>query len=113
MTRTISAVDDLTADFAVIDGVEAVRQRVIQHLRFTLGEWFLAPDEGVPYFEGLFADHTGVDLAARLISAEVQGVEDVTSVEVMEAVVDPATRKLRVEFRVGTAYGDVTVAEDI
>ena len=34
--RTISAVDDLLDGFAVVDGLEATRQRVIQHLRFTL-----------------------------------------------------------------------------
>ena len=33
--RTISAVDDLLDGFAVVDGLEATRQRVIQHLRFT------------------------------------------------------------------------------
>ena len=111
--RTISAVDDLTDGFAVVDGLEAVRQRVLQHLRLTLGEWFLSPEEGLPYIDGLFADQTGVDLAAQLISAEVQDVEDVTSVEVTEAVLDPASRRLRVELRVGTADGQVTVEETL
>lgn len=104
--RTISAVDDLAGGFAVVDGLEAVRQRVLQHLRFTLGEWFLRPDEGVPYFEGLFSDSAGIELASQLIVSEVLGIEEVTSVEVLRAVVDPATRRLQLELRVGTTGGE-------
>ena len=113
MMRTISAVDDLPQGFAVVDGVEAVRQRVLQHLRFTLGEWFLAPDQGIPYFEGLFADNASVELAAQLISAEVLTVQNVTSVEVVRATLDPSTRRLKVELRVGTADGDLTITEEV
>ena len=111
--RTISAVDDLAADFVVVDGLEAVRQRVTQRLRFTLGEWFLEPGEGMPYFEGVFVDNAGVTLATQLIVSEVRRVEGVTSVEVIRSALDPAARKLSVELRVGTADGDVTVREDV
>ena len=111
--RTISAVDDLTGGFAVADGVEAIRQRVLQHLRFTLGEWFLAPDEGMPYVGGLFADNAGVDLASQLITAEVLRVDGVTAAEVLQATLDPSTRKLRVELRVETAGGQVTITEEV
>ena len=111
--RTISAVGDLAEDFAVVDGMEAVRQRVLQHLRFTLGEWFLEPDEGVPYFDGLFADNTGVSLASQLIAAEVQRVDGVTSVQVARADLDSTIRRLSVELRVGTADGELTITEDV
>ena len=113
MTRTISAADDLAAGFAVVDGLEAVRQRVLQHLRFTLGEWFLAPDQGIPYFEGLFADNASVELASQLITAEVLRVDGVTAAEVLQATLDPSTRKLRVELRVETAGGQVTITEEV
>ena len=86
--RTISAVNDLAAGFVVVDGVEAVRQRVLQRLRLSLGEWFMAGDEGVPYFEGVFAGNAGVELAAQLIAAEVLRIEDVIAVEVVSASVD-------------------------
>ncbi len=111
--RTISAVNDLADGFVIVDGLEAVRQRTLQHLRFTLGEWFLAGDEGVPLFEGVFADNAGVELAAQLIAAAVLRIEDVTAVEVVSASVDPATRRLRLQLRVGTANGEMTIAEDL
>ena len=107
---TISAVDDLLDGFAVVDGLEATRQRVIQHLRFTLGEWFLDSDQGIPYFDGLFAGGSP-EFAAQLIAAEVLGVEDVTDVVVVRAVLDPLTRRLSLEFRVSTVHGQVTVSE--
>ena len=109
--RTISAVDDLLDGFAVVDGLEATRQRVIQHLRFTLSEWFLDSDQGIPYFDGLFAGGSSPELAAQLIVAEVLGVEDVTDVAVVRAALDPLTRRLSLEFRVSTVHGQVTVAE--
>ena len=110
--RTISAVDDL-GGFEVVDGLEAVGQRVTQRLRFTLGEWFLEPNEGVPYFEGVFADRAGAGLATQLIISEVRRVEEVTSVELIRTELEPVSRKLRVELRVRTTDGDVTVAEDL
>ena len=109
--RTISAVDDLLDGFAVVDGLEATRQRVIQHLRFALSEWFLDSDQGVPYFDGLFADNSSPELAAQLIAAEVLGVEDVTDVAVVRAVLDSVSRKLSLELRVSTVHGQVTIAE--
>ena len=109
--RTISAADDLLDQFAVVEGLEATRQRVIQHLRFTVSEWFLDSDQGIPYFDGLFADNSSPELAAQLIAAEVLGVEDVTDVAVVRAVLDPLTRRLSLELRVSTVHGQVTVAE--
>ena len=109
--RTISAVDDLLDGFAVVDGLEATRQRAIQHLRFTLSEWFLDSDQGIPYFDGLFADGSSPELAAQLIAAEVLGVEDVTDVAVVRAVLDPLTRRLSLELRVSTVHGQVSIAE--
>ena len=109
--RTISAVDDLLDGFAVVEGFEATRQRVIQHLRFTLSEWFLDSDQGIPYLDGLFADNSSPELAAQLIAAEVLGVEDVTDVAVVRAVLDSVSRKLSLELRVSTVNGQVTIAE--
>ena len=78
---------------------------------FTLSEWFLDSDQGIPYFDGLFAGGSSPELAAQLIAAEVLGVEDVTDVAVVRAVLDPLTRRLSLEFRVSTVHGQVTVAE--
>ena len=77
----------------------------------TLSEWFLDSDQGIPYFDGLFAGGSSPEFAAQLVAAEVLGVEDVTDVAVVRAVLDPLTRRLSLEFRVSTVHGQVTVAE--
>ena len=111
--RTISAANDLTQGFLVVDGLEATRQRVLQHLRFTLGEWFLDSDQGIPYFDGLFAGGSSPEFAAQLIAAEVLGVEDVTDVGIVRIDLDSATRRLRLELRVDTVHGQTTINEEV
>ena len=76
-----------------------------------MSEWFLDSDQGIPYFDGLFADNSSPELAAQLIAAEVLGVEDVTDVAVVRAVLDSVSRKLSLELRVSTVHGQVTIAE--
>ena len=71
------------------------------------------PTRGLPFFEGLFADNAGVPVASQLVSAEVQRVEGVTSVEVVQATLHLATRRLRLELTVGTEDGQLTISEDV
>ena len=109
--RTISAVDDLGPGFVVQDGLQAVRQRVVQRLRFAAGEWFLDAEAGIPFIDALPARPDGDVLTAQLIASEVFRIEDVTAVTVERADLDQATRRLHLEITVETVDGVVTIAE--
>ena len=109
--RTISAVDDLVDGFAVSDGLEAVRQRVAQRLRFAAGEWFLDAEAGIPFIDVLPARPDGALLTAQLVASEVFQIEDVTAVTVERADLDRVTRRLHLEITVETVDGVVTITE--
>lgn len=97
MTRTLSAGDDLPAGFTVVDGAEAVRQRLLQRFRLFRGEAFTDADAGVPYIPDLLGSRLPSALATsivRTVALSVDGVEDVLSVEVE---LSGASRQLRID----------------
>ena len=49
---------------------EEISQRLVQNLKFFLGEWFLDQTEGLPYFQAVFVKGTPPDIieAKRLMS---------------------------------------------
>ncbi|MYD94836.1 MAG: hypothetical protein F4Y02_14350 [Chloroflexi bacterium] len=109
MTRTLSAGDDLAPGFAVADGTEAVRQRVVQRLRLFRGEAFTDADAGVPYIPDLLGARLPSALAASIVRSvllSVDGVEDVLRIEVD---LDGSTRQLSIDVEAraddGTTVG--------
>ena len=95
-------------DWTVVDGLEAVRQAVVQRLRFWFGTWFLNAARGVPYrtILGSVAD-TG--LAARTITDAIRAVGDVTEVLDVQFVLDQSSREASYSARVKTVYGEMSV----
>ena len=116
MSRTISG--DLSLDrhgnLVMEQGLEAVRQRVVQRLHFVRGEWFLSDTEGVPYYQELFGQPYSEGLAARVIASEISRVAGVDNVEVVSASLDSAGRRLlRLALRIETDLGQLIIEEDM
>ena len=115
MTRTVTA--DLHLDslgnLVMEEGLEAVRQRILQRLRFARGEWFLEPEEGVPYFDVIFTEGFDAGLVAQVIVAELSRIPSVDSIEVVSATLDPPTRRTHLVLHLQTSLGDMVVEEDI
>ena len=107
--RTLSAPDgDLTTDLQLIDGVESIRQRIEQRLRFFRGEWFLDGEAGTPYYQTILASGAPDSLVeATLVHAarEVEGVQTVRTIEIERS----AARTLAVRMLIATTAGDVEV----
>jgi len=110
MTRTISTGDDLAAGFAVVDGLEAVRQRVLQRLRLFRGESFLDAEAGVPYLTDLIGERLPSALAGSIIADQIREVPGVLAVDNVDAQLDPATRQLSVTAEVTADDGTAAVA---
>ena len=114
MTRTIGG--DLSVDgrgnLVIEQGLEAVRQRVLQRLHFVRGEWFLSDTEGIPYYQELFGQPYNEGLAARVISSEVLRVAGVANVEVISASLAPG-RLLHLALRIEANFGQLTIEEEI
>ena len=116
MTRTMGG--DLSVDrrgnLVIEQGLEAVRQRVLQRLHFVRGEWFLSDTEGVPYYQEMFAQPYSEGLAARVIASEVSNVAGVDNVEVVSSSLDSAGRRLlHLVLRIETDFGQLTIEADL
>ena len=116
MTRTING--DLSVDrhgnLVIEQGLEAVRQRVVQRLHFVRGEWFLSDTQGVPYYQELFGQPYNEGLAARVIASEVLKVTGVVNAEVVSTALDSTGgRLLRLELRIETGFGQLIIEEDM
>lgn len=114
MTRTIDGVLSLDrhGNLAIVQGIEAVRQRVLQRLHFVRGEWFLSDTEGIPYYQELFGQPYNEGLAARVISSEILRVAGVANVEVVSASLAPG-RLLHLALRIETDFGQLTIEEEL
>ena len=95
-------------DWTVVDGLEAVRQAVVQRLRFWFGTWFLNAARGVPY-RAVLGSVADTGLAARTITDAIRAVEDVTEVLDIRFVLDQSSREASYSARVKTVYGEMQV----
>lgn len=122
MTRTIAAfdftdpvsvVEDISLDprgnLAIADGVEDVRQRALNRLRFWLGEWYMDQTKGVRYIEQVFGRQVEPALAASAITGKLREVEGVIAVYGVRVEIDPMTRRLSYSARLRTDSGEVEV----
>ena len=98
-----------SGDLDVVDGLESVRQGVIQRLLFWSGEWFLAVGEGVPYRAEIFRRPTSAGLAAAVVTEQILGVDGVTGVADVFVTIDPVTRRMSYRANsVTTRYGTLS-----
>ena len=93
---------DLTInDFQIIDGIDAIRQELQIRYRFFLREWFLNPEEGIPYIEEVLKKNPN-EARVRAIMAEVAlDTPGVVEVQNYTADLDGATRELTIELDFG------------
>ena len=100
--QTLSA-PDRDIDFTVVSGLEAVRQGILQRLRFWRGEWFLDATEGVPYLTDLLGDRLDTGLVQSVVRDQVLAVPDVTGVS--NLTVTEGDRSFIVGMDVQTTFG--------
>lgn len=98
---------------SIVTKKEEVAQRVVNRLRRELGEWFLATNSGVPWYNdpnesrhGLLGMSLGrkstIDLVLRTVILETEGVDAINSVNYL---FNASTRMYSVYFSIVTAYG--------
>ena len=113
MARTISVEqqgptlsDDL--DGRVVDGIEALRQRIVQRIRFRIRTWFLQRNEGLDY--NLILGHRiSAALAATALNQTIltEGGDEVTGLDDVQYSIERDSRTFRYSVMVRTIYGDM------
>ena len=97
-----TGINDITG--AVVDGIEALRQRIAQRLRFRRGTWVFAPRDGVP---AIIGHDVTVPIASRVVTEaiRVEGGTEIVSIDNVTVNLDPETRIFRYSASVTTIYG--------
>lgn len=92
----------------LIEGVEALRQRLTHRLTLQTGEWFRDAREGVDWLS-ILQQKDGRERARKLLSAAV--LKDAEVVRILDLAVElnRATRDVAFRLKVETVYGPVTV----
>lgn len=101
-------------DIAWTSGLEGVVDQIDLALKDVRGEWFMDLDKGMPYFENDALPASDALMAQvfdeqKALAAFRTGILEVVGVgEILFLAVDfnGASRKLEVEFRVRTVFGD-------
>ena len=115
MSTTLALDDDYDLDiqnnnFVVITGIDALRQRLRMNLSTFLGEWYLDPDLGMPYFSQVFKKNVSIGTLNSIFRQEITATEGVKSLNSINFTQELATRTLLVSFNVTASDG--TVLED-
>jgi len=97
------------ADY-LVDVPEAPAQAVVTRLRLLAEEWFLDLAEGTPYVGGVVGKQT-LESYDPVIRARILGTDGVTEILFYESSLDPDTRKLTVNARIDTVYGEARIQE--
>lgn len=94
------ALDPLTGDLEVplriLQGADAVLQRVWIRLRMFLGEWFLDQRIGVPWRERILIKGADIRDVRQILTRVVEGTPGVARVETFDCTLNARTRELTV-----------------
>lgn len=96
---------------ALVDGKDAIAQKIAIRLRFFKGEWFLDKRLGVPYFQQIFVKGTRLAVIAALLRKAISTTPGVVSVPVFSVSLDSRTRALTTSFTVTTDLGDIDFSD--
>jgi len=102
--------DIVNNNFVLIDGVNALRDRLVTNLKTFQGEWYLDTSLGVPYFQQVFAKAVNVGVLYTIFSSVLRRTEGVAAVNSLEFDQDTANRVLSITFSV--TANDGTILED-
>jgi len=90
---------------------ESVRQAVIIHLRWMLGEWRLDPELGFPWYEEVFVKNPNIPKLRQLMRSEIMKCQSVTQAEVTDVIYSKAERSAKFVFV--CAVGEEIFKEEI
>ena len=100
---------DGEGNLALAGEAESVRQRAIERLRFWAAEWFLTPQDGMPYLSTVFRHRTPTPIVERLIMSEVAKVAGVRAVTASTIRSEPDARRLYITVQGVTDYGEFVI----
>lgn len=91
-------------------GTDATLQLVTQRLRFFLGDYFLALDSGVPWFQQILVKQADPSIVDGLLRDCILGTPGVVALTAYQSERNLAQRRYSVSFTILTATGSSIAA---
>jgi hypothetical protein len=99
-------------DLQLVDGGNWVQQSIKQNLQAILGEWFLAPSVGLPWFDELLQKGISESRVKQLLIREIVGTSGVERLDSLIVNVDNRTRQAVVTFE-AQALGELITGREV
>ena len=93
----------------VINGLEALRQKIDQRLALFKGTWILNINAGVPYLQDIIKKPVDPGLAASILNNEILKESEVLKINDVSVSLDAETRKFSYSASLQTIYGPTEV----
>lgn len=90
-------VDLTNGKMSFVEGVDAIRQKLLVGLRLFLGEWFLDTRAGLPYYERILGKK-GRDEIAMIFKRYILSCDGVTAVSDLVFDFDNKKRAMSISF---------------
>ena len=102
--------DDL--DGLIVSGIDALRQRIVQAIRFRARTWFIRRNAGLDY-DTILGHRISPDLAAAVLNDTIreEGGDEVLNLRDVHFSLDSPSRVFSYSVTVETIYGDMTISE--
>jgi len=108
-------IGDLYLDHGTIRTTNTLSESVVQDLmialRFFKGEWFLDPDQGLPYFQSILGQKTPIAIVSQIFRRVISGRPGIKSIDSF-AVRRVDARSLRLDFACTLANGVALLSSD-
>jgi hypothetical protein len=104
--NTTGDLDLSTGDAQMLTGTQAARQRIEVKLRFFKGEWFLAPNFGVPYFRDILVKNPQTDVVRNTLVKAIETEAGVDKVTEFVLEYSPTSRTLNISSFRALVDGD-------
>jgi hypothetical protein len=96
-------------DLSLVQGRQLIAQRIKQSLLFFLNEWFLATNEGRPYFRDVLIKNPNRATVEGVFKAAILNVEGVIRLTSFDLQFDNNNRRLTLNFSCSTTDGVVAI----
>ncbi len=98
---------DLTDDrLSIVEGADAVAQKVGIRLRFFRGEWLLDTRIGLPYYQEVFVKNPDLTIVNSLFRRAILTTPGITELTSYDLDIDPRTRVARLSFQARADNGE-------
>ena len=100
-------------DLVLIDGGEALLQKLSIKLKLVLGEWFIDVGYGVDYVNYIWVKNPDLTIVESLLKSAILEEEGVKELVTFSLSHSPAQRSLSVRFSVLTDFGTLSLTQGV